>query len=45
MIEMATTVYASRTPIDSMLTRAARSNKAANVLVKAAALSVPMTGV
>lgn len=45
MIEIATTVYASRTPIDNMLTRAARSNKAANVLVKAAAHSVPMTGV
>lgn len=45
MIDIATTVYASRTPIESMLTSAARSNKAENVLVKAAAQSVPMTGV
>lgn len=45
IMEMATTVYASSTPIDSMLTSAARSNRAANELVRMAAHSVPMTGV
>lgn len=44
-MEIATTVYAKRTPIESMLTRAARSNNAAKKLVSNAALNVPITGV
>lgn len=45
MIDMATTVYAKRTPIDNMLTRAERSNRAAKNAVRMAAQSVAITGV
>lgn len=45
IIEIATTVYANSTPIDNMLTKAARSNNAAKKLVNNAALNVPITGV
>lgn len=45
MMEIATTVYANSTPIDSMLTKACRSNRAENRLVRRDAHSVPVTGV
>lgn len=45
IMDIATTVYAKSTPIDNILTKAARSKRAENKLVSNAAQRVPVTGV